>query len=512
FETDADAKSPNDAPLPPDAFYWKLEEETVIIQGLRDKTTPSVVVPHEIAGRPVVEIETLAFDNAELMQLILPKQLKKIGRAAFKDCSNLQRVAIPDGVEKIASWAFAGCASLTEVVIPQSVVVIENNVFDLCFSLEKISVDARNSAYRDVDGALLTRDNANFIRCPQAKRGKFAVPRGARRIHEAAFEHCRLLTEVIIPDSVEEFSNDLNRARFKTPFYDCRSLTTIRVAPENPRFRDVDGVILSRDFKTLYFFPQGKSGEYLVPASVEKIAENAFTGCARLNRVVVGRNVKTIEAGAFSSCSVLTQIVLPKRLKIIKRRLFFDCPALTQVALPDELQEIDKEAFARCGALSQIVLPPNVAKIKANAFYDCSSLTKVLFNEALKEIGDCAFHNCVSLTRLEFPSSLQSVGKSAFCGCSHLTEIVFSDCAPMSPCPTFTEIVELEKHAASLDLFRRIANAARSGFVFTFFPNVWLKISAFAFYACSSLRCAHLSNAVYEIGVNAFANCDKLSD
>lgn len=57
----------------------------------------------------------------------------------------------------------------------------------------------------------------------------------------------------------------------------CRSLEAIYVAPENPSFSSIDGVLFSKDGKTLVFYPeQHTTGTYAIPDGTERIEERAF--------------------------------------------------------------------------------------------------------------------------------------------------------------------------------------------------------------------------------------------
>ena len=70
--------------------------------------------------------------------LVIPS-VKVIGERAFGSCTSVESLTIEDGVEKIESWAFQDLA-IKELVIPGSVSEIEENAFALCENLEKITI------------------------------------------------------------------------------------------------------------------------------------------------------------------------------------------------------------------------------------------------------------------------------------------------------------------------------------------------------------------------------------
>ena len=69
----------------------------------------------------------------------IPSHIKRIGRAAFLNCSHLDHITIPDSVMTIGFNAFYKCSGLTSVTIPNSVTSIDKYAFDSCISLNYIS-------------------------------------------------------------------------------------------------------------------------------------------------------------------------------------------------------------------------------------------------------------------------------------------------------------------------------------------------------------------------------------
>ena len=101
--------------------------------------------------------------------------------------------------------------------------------------------------------------------------------------------------------SPEKIASQLRSALFQSPQYRRNTLgdTSVivndegktvwsffdefEVEPENPYFKAEDGVLLSKDGKTLYRCPAKKRGAtYKVPDGVEVVEEKAFAYCGRL--------------------------------------------------------------------------------------------------------------------------------------------------------------------------------------------------------------------------------------
>ena len=90
-------------------------------------------------------------------------------------------------------------------------------------------------------------------------------------------------------------------------------LRGIDVEENNPQYCSINGVLFSKDMKTLIKYPEQHDGkEYSVPSGVETIDDFAFYNCVRLSSVVLPYDVKRIGRGAFCN-SNLKQIELPAK-------------------------------------------------------------------------------------------------------------------------------------------------------------------------------------------------------
>lgn len=81
---------------------------------------------------PLDSIPEAAFYNCEnVVKLILPKTLKRIGKSAFYACYRLKDCQLSDGLEEIGSWALAGADDVKEWHIPASVKKIDWAAFSV---------------------------------------------------------------------------------------------------------------------------------------------------------------------------------------------------------------------------------------------------------------------------------------------------------------------------------------------------------------------------------------------
>ena len=105
-------------------------------------------------------------------------------------------------------------------------------------------------------------------------------------IGNRAFGYCYALTSAIIPASVTNIG--------RGAFADSTSLTEIMVAPGNPAYKDIGGVLFDTGAIALIQCPGGKTGHYTIPAGVTDINTSAFSRCANLTGVSFPDSVASI--------------------------------------------------------------------------------------------------------------------------------------------------------------------------------------------------------------------------
>ena len=79
--------------------------------------------------------------------------------------------------------------------------------------------------------------------------------------------------------------------------YQCANIKEFIVDDNNPEYKSIDGVIYSKDEKTLMFFPAGLTGDYVFSDKVtklEKIAGIAFMS-SKLTSIKLPETVKNIQ-------------------------------------------------------------------------------------------------------------------------------------------------------------------------------------------------------------------------
>lgn len=100
--------------------------------------------------------------------------------------------------------------------------------------------------------------------------GTLVLPEGLEKIGWSAFSESNCMKRVILPASLNCISGN--------PFGYCNDLVTIDVMPENPVVTSVDGVLYTKDRKTLFVCPAGRK-QLFVPDGVEQFGYIALLGC-----------------------------------------------------------------------------------------------------------------------------------------------------------------------------------------------------------------------------------------
>ena len=145
-------------------------------------------------------------------------------------------------------------------------------------------------------------------------------------------------------------------------------ITAYNVDDANEYLCDVDGVIYTKDMKTLLFYPLAKD---LVDET------NDDGSVIKVSQYIIPDGVETIRTKAFYKCYSLTNIQIPDSVKRIEEKAFFRCDKINELRLPQSLEFIGKDAFSYCYGLKVLDIPANIKQIDEYAFYNCTNLLTI---------------------------------------------------------------------------------------------------------------------------------------
>lgn len=202
------------------------------------------------------EVGEYACNATYLEKVILPESLTSIGDGAFSDCwsltkvefneglvkignsafgvAPLQGVELPSSVEEIDSFAFGVGEGFGEIVLPESITYLGSHALSANeyegvtvyqdslripnklrykadamdgILIKEFRVDEDHPYHSVVDGILMSKDKKTLVCAPGQREGEMVVPDGVQTIEYGAFDNCSNLTDVYLPDSVEDVGN-----------------------------------------------------------------------------------------------------------------------------------------------------------------------------------------------------------------------------------------------------------------------------------------------------------------
>ena len=285
------------------------------------KPTGHVSVPSSLGGFPVVGIGKHAFDSCHGLEgVTIPEGVVVIGGYAFVYCDKLKSVTIPNGVTTIERHAFINCP-LDDVTIPESMTTIDEFAFDGCSKLKSVHISDLVKWCQIKFGYLANPLlQAHELYLNGERVTQLTIPEGVTSVGHDVFAGCSGLTEVTIPNSVttigsSAFSACSGLTEVMIPrsvyhiggavFEGCSGLTKITVDPKNANYMSQNGLLLTKDGKTL---EEGVNGEVVIPSGVTKIGYRAFAGRDRLTKVMIPAGVEVIGEEAFYGCDGLVDV------------------------------------------------------------------------------------------------------------------------------------------------------------------------------------------------------------
>lgn len=548
-------------------LYYEVDAEKgdVTINACEESATGKLSIPKKIDGKPVTGVRTKAFENCnKLTEIVIPDSVEYLGDEAFAKCTALKTVTIGNGVDSLDKFAFYHCTALEKIVLGAGIERIyggddyeytmpsyhQSNFLDEALfcdnaALAWVEVSEDNRTYSSVDGVLYNKEKTKLLYCPEAKKDTLSLPATVEELDFDLLKRCPVLQGVSIDASHTEYTSIdgvvYNKKVTKLLYCpigkkgtlvipdsitnvdckmlkECTALTAVQVGDNHPTLSSEDGVLFSKDKKSLYIYPCAKAGAYTIPAGVQDVTPSSFGGCTKLTAIhvdaanVAYSSVDGVLYDKFQSRLLRCPegkagaYTIPDSVTKIDAGAFTDCHKLTAVTIGDGIHFADNY-FSSCNKLEKIVLGAGVYTIYHDEFGgffdDCDALTTievdkdnkwytakdgVLFNkdktvllrypqakkgaytvpDGVKKIDEAAFAECSGLTSVTVPDSVTEIGRRAFFECKALTE------------------VKLGKGVSVL--------------------KDW------TFDGCSALQTLTLTKSVKQVSYDAFSDCDGLKD
>ena len=480
-----------------------------------------IKIPSLYKGKRVEIVD--GFSYANINTVVIGYGIITLGRSAFSRCSSLTSVTIPNSVTTIESMAFEIC-SLKSIIIPNSVTSIGSYAFYKCNSLDLITLPDtltnigyhaffETAYYENIDN--WENDSLyignNLIRVTHESSGNYIIKDETTCIAEGALNsgYVESITSISIPTSVKSIGADN---------FDISALMEIIVEADNENYKSIDGVLYTKDGKTLTKYPQSKTdATFVMPNTVETIQDNAFDD-AEFKSIILSKFLVNIGDYAFYGCNSLTSIEIPNSVTSIGEAAFSYCGNLKNINVGDNITNIGLNAFANTEFTRNtanyenelLYLNKYLIGYKGNAL----SIDTIDIKNGTKVIADDALFGYFNLfTSVNLPSSIKIIGDSAFYGCSKLKTIsggagveiigdfAFADCETLSSVPAFNNVISIGDF--SFYDCEQLVNIS--------FGNKLKNIGEGAFWCCTSLNSITINSSVEFIGDQAFGFCTSLS-
>ena len=563
----------------------------------------------------LISIGEQAFKQCHLLRRVtLPTTLESIGEQAFTSCTLMADISIPQSVTSVGSDAFYYCHMLSNVYYAGNeaqwaqIEIGENNQpltnaavsfntgiasFDdlpaipqmLYYGECGICPDSSypgtgtpvNMVWTLTDDGMLTiggtgrmytykkaSDIPWLAYSPQILNA--VVREGVENLCAYAFNGCMNLTEIRLPATLSEISDD-------DPFNGCRSLQGFVVAENSEWFvSDAVGCLYTADGTECIRFPQGNpQTAYTLTAGVNKIRRCAFRDCVKLTDLVLPEGTQEIFEYAFMNCSGLEKITIPASLRRIVTYSFDFCTSLQgvyisdlkawnrirfeaanplvyahslylngelvtdltelygeteigeyafrgwngkRITVPDTVAKISLAAFSYCVELESVYLPQSVTEIENSVFSGCTSLRTINLPDGLTRISDHLFERCGSLTGITIPEGVETIGNCAFSGCSALADVTLPESITVLSSSCFENCRSLTRITLPARLTEIQSNAFVScaGLTEINIPESVEHIRYCAFFGCSNLRSIVLPAGLTAIENKTFQSCVSLTE
>ena len=505
-----------------------LGDRTFFNSGLETITIPTTI--RDIGNTPGVgkyafggtsaskpsKLKSITFeDDAEAAPLT-------IADSAFAYCISLTKLEFRTNTVKLGKYAVAYCNKLASVTFKDGMKYFDN--YSVSSNNILTSISWPTDAEFDFVGvnAFASNKKLDNIVLPVSKQYKDNIYTG-----------CLALKTVTVPKKMKTVNGIMKGVS---------SLVEWKAEADCENFKAVDGVLFSKDGKTLINYPMQKTGDtYTIPSDVETIGLNiggtntyaigGFTSNTKLKKIVIPKSVRTISAASFYKCTSISSLTFEKPAEgetandiWFGAYCFAEMTSLTSFEVPartaadglgerflnntktsNKLASVTFEEGCRVTTLPKyslsfskittITLPKSITKISDGTFFKCFDLKTIIVDgEArFENFGLYAFGYCDSLS-IETVNNL--IGRVSSTG--NFTFAYSADIAGEIVIPAgITKVTQ--------SMFREMKNITK-----VTLPSTITSIENFAFNGCTSLKEIVIPSSVTKLGRNVFGGCTSL--
>ena len=432
--------TPN-APAPNQIIYTRSDESTEILTFKKQPLDQTITKHYAHNGKFIIEcadaikhINEDAFERLPVETIILPSQLKSIGKFAFY-ATDLVEIVIPGSVTVLHDDVFLNCDDLKRVTFLWGEEDLQINDLDGVFMLSSMSDDLkpkkskmdymyldRNIRHADKNGVVSPENELEYGLAPNVK--EVIIGPNMSRIPPLAFEGVDA-THLVIPGNITY----IGACAFQN-LYELVELVFEPSPTNTPLTIDHDAVydndgpfyLINSLYDVLETIQLNR--EIIYDYQPKNKDQGVFSDRRSLKTVVLGEQVKTISDYMFSDAPMLKSVTIPSALTSIGNYAFYNCPVLNWVTIPSSVTSIGNSAFEDCKALSTVDVPTSVTTMGNDVFNDCDALKTATLGA--QTIGTGVLYDCDALETVTIKGTVNTIGNDAFYSCGALKDVTFS--------------------------------------------------------------------------------------
>ena len=324
------------------------------------------------------------------------------------------------------------------------------------------------------------------------------VPSSVTDICAGAFVNCTGLRKIYLPRSLKpgNYEDTLDYLAAVFEGLSIAKLDEIVVWYSDPEDIPIEGVVTIDGIDWSYSIVRGEAT--ITGAS-------SFGDGVSIPTMVGAYYVTAIGDGAFYECANLSAVTIDSHIRTIGNYAFAGCPNVVAVNFQSDshLETIGAEAFMGCAKLQRVTIPDSVTVIRGGAFSGCSALFDVTIGRSVAQIGD----GVELLSIFDREEAYLGDFVSAFGDCASLMNFNVA-----SGNATYEAIDGCIYYRATPNNAKTLAvyPSGRSSLYFHGGVTV-TGIGEGACSSCNKLTNLSIPETVRDIGVEAFAHCEKLA-
>lgn len=304
----------------------------------------------------------LCYQNKDLLHVTLPAGIKYIRSHAFDFCENLESCNLPAGLLRIGDAAFQCCYQLKHIELPDSLEVLGNFAFNHCSGVDNqeitipdnirrlgkfedapahmfydcgtddftaFVVNKNRYGYMVQDGILYAGDGSTLVAIPRGKTfqdNTYVMPDTVEQLGELSFSRNKNIQTVVVSDRLlvtgeptekqfQSFNNIGNP--LSVACYVYADVRKYQAKETNPNYQSIDGILYSKDGKTIVAIPNKYQGVINIPEGVTTWQKEAlwtdindFVDLAfcEISEIHIPKSLCSIEEGQITAINRIAEL------------------------------------------------------------------------------------------------------------------------------------------------------------------------------------------------------------